>query len=76
MSIVVFSFNAFYEVMKTGGSVPDAIAAYKKAKKTIAEMAAINRDEALVISTVYIAKCDDYYKFLNVFSTLQAQKQL
>ena len=73
MPIVAFSFNAFYNVMKTGGSVPDAIAACKKAKNTIFEIATINRDKALEISTVYIAQCDDYDKILRVFLTVQDQ---
>ena len=73
MPIVAFSFNAFYNVMKTGGSVPDAIAAYKKAKKTIVEIATINRDKASEISTVYIAQCDAYDEILRVFSTVHDQ---
>ena len=73
MPIVPRSFKEFLEVMKTGGSVPDAIAAYKKAKKTIVEIATINRDKASEISTVYIEECDDYEEILRVFLTVQDQ---
>ena len=73
MPIVAFSYKGFYDALKRGGSVPDAIAAYKKAKKTIDEIATINLDKALEISTVYIVECDDYYKIRRVFLKVQNQ---
>ena len=73
MPIVTYFFKAFHDALKTGGSVLDAIAACKNAKKTIVEIATINRDTASEISTVYIAQCDAYDEILRVFSTVQDQ---